>query len=671
VASEPDGAARTALFPLPLLPFPQPPQSRSRRVRARFNRALATNLAANRVMSSLNHLNTSYSSSYSPTTASSTSAARTRTPTLTQSRVIAHVYQSCKRFSRRSPVPTGALVGEAISDSLSELFDQQTPTPLSYTSASNPALPIIASKVSLPDQAGTANLLDLLPTELVEVYSDPSKCLRPPQDRPPAPKPIRFASPSEYAALVRALRARGMVTFTQSPRVVNGVFGVPKDGDRIRLIIDARPANTWFREPPKIELPTPDVLARLQACSDQPLYVGKVDLDNFYHRVRLPTWMAPYFCLPPVRAGDVGLTDFPPDAVVYPSCTTLPMGWSHSVFVAQRAHEHFTTTKTSLRASDRVTTDSDVMLDRVRHSIYIDDVGFYGHDKAAVDRAQDEYIVKAAEHGLPAKPTKVTQPSADGVEVTGLVIDGSDLTIGVSPDKLRALRAETSALTRRGFATGVELSRLVGSWTWAALPARPALSVFSSVYRFIETAQNRRFTLWPTVVRELNTIADLAPLLYASLGASWHSTVLATDASEYGLGVVATELGKTDPNALVRHYNVEMPAVAADFVTSSRWRKIVGAVWKRPEHINRLEARALHTALRWCLSRPTVTGSRLLMFSDSSTVCGSVNKGRSSSPEILRILRSIASHLLVSGCSLTVRWVPSSINPADGASRGR
>lgn len=40
----------------------------------------------------------------------------------------------------------------------------------------------------------------------------------------------------------------------------------------------------------------------------------------------------------------------------------------------------------------------------------------------------------------------------------------------------------------------------------------------NSVYRFMQCAGNRRFILWPSVVRELSTIVGIAPLLHASIG---------------------------------------------------------------------------------------------------------------------------------------------------------
>ena len=84
-----------------------------------------------------------------------------------------------------------------------------------------------------------------------------------------------------------------MLDFTTRPKAVCGVFGVPKDGGAaIRLIIDARPANLLFKTPPKVGLPTPDVLARMRVAPGAPFFTAKADVDNFYNRLRCPHWFA-------------------------------------------------------------------------------------------------------------------------------------------------------------------------------------------------------------------------------------------------------------------------------------------------------------------------------------------------------------------------------------------
>src|SRR5690349_4242743 len=159
----------------------------------------------------------------------------------------------------------------------------------------------------------------------------------------------------------------------------------------------------------------------LQVDPGVAVWVAKVDLDNFYHRLLLPEWMQPYFGLPPVLASDIGVDG---EGLVYPCCKTLPMGWSHSVFVAQACHEYLLDTRTRLRPEDRVTVAGDLRLDRTRHQAYIDDLILLGPDRDQVDELQQHYMGVVGGVGLPAKMSKVVRPRCDGVECLGLEVDG-------------------------------------------------------------------------------------------------------------------------------------------------------------------------------------------------------------------------------------------------------
>src|SRR6476660_6798045 len=98
----------------------------------------------------------------------------------------------------------------------------------------------------------------------------------------------------------------GMLSYTTTPMCVNGLFGVAKDGDSIRLIIDCRPANALLVPSPHVALPTPDLITKFHVPLDQPLFAAKVDLSDYYHRIKMPAAWHPYFALPPVKAGDIG-----------------------------------------------------------------------------------------------------------------------------------------------------------------------------------------------------------------------------------------------------------------------------------------------------------------------------------------------------------------------------
>lgn len=606
---------------------------------------------ANKCFSSLNLLSTSFGArSFIHHSTSVFSPERTR------HRLSTHVLDACRRFVGRHNVCDDSVFP-----------NMEFPHGFSYANAAHSAVPLAAPRVSLPSEAGTADLLDLLPPHLSTLYATPELLLRSSPARCRVRPSASCESPQDYIALIARLLDLGMVDLRAHVSVVNGVFGVRKDEHSLRLIIDARPANAAFIEPPHIDLPTPDLFAHLQA-SDQPLFVAKVDLDNFYHRLRIPQWMVPYFGLPPVPAAAFGLTG----DVVYPCCTTLPMGFSHSVFLAQHCHEHLLNTRTPLQPHDRITPTSDLLLNRTRHAAYIDDCILIGPDPVQIRAYQQHYLLVVADSGIPAKPSKVVPPTSDSVECLGFEIDGHRHTVGVSTAKLRSLIALTERLIARGFCTGLDLAELVGRWSWAILARRPAFAAFNSVYRFIQKAGRRYFDLWPSVVRELHLVIGLSPLLFARIDSGWFRRCVATDASQTGMGVVSASLPDHRAVAFAGLSSTSAAEIAS--VPSLPWATIVSSPWRvssnsGPEHINVLELRAITTALRWVLSSPSSPGRRVLLFTDSTVAALAVSKGRSSSFQILRRLRYLSSLVLASGLQLFCRWLPSELNPADGPSR--
>ena len=78
---------------------------------------------------------------------------------------------------------------------------------------------------------------------------------------------------------------------------------------------------------------------------------------------------------------------------------------------------------------------------------------------------------------------------------------------------------------------------LLGHLTWAGLIRRECLAFFSEVYAFQRAAGTQVIRMWPGVARELTWIRGVLPLLAADLSASWSPQVMASDASDFGVGV--------------------------------------------------------------------------------------------------------------------------------------
>jgi len=247
--------------------------------------------------------------------------------------------------------------------------------------------------------------------------------------------------------------------------------------------------------------------------------------------------------------------------------------------------------RSALSPADRISRSTDLRVDRTRHQVYVDDLACLATTLQPY-ATQDRYIDVAERNGFVVKRSKVVRPSCVGVDVVGLKVDGRKHTIGLSAEKLERLCQYTRGLLAAGECTGLDLAHIVGRWTWASLARRPALSAFSAVYRFIQCAGTRVFTLWPTVRRELEMVMGLAPLLYASTSAAWVDRVVATDASETGMGVVAAAA----PRALVSAAEVQgsafggpsgvaaLAAGSADdlrrFTSEASWSTIVSSQWR-------------------------------------------------------------------------------------------
>ena len=672
------------MFPLPAVPDPRPSSAHSRRLQQRARRAAVETRLANGAIEALNAL----SMSSTNTTRTQTRNAPNTYPARSL-RAVAHVQACAKRYvSRLAPSC------ENSSDDSYMLRDTQDLFTASYSYTTD-ALRLSADRVALPSEPGTADLLDILPPDLARRYEHFDEALfRPVDEREPAPSVLLVESNDEYLKLIRRMYSLEMVRFTTEPVVVNGLFGTAKSDGMIRLVFDGRPVNAWFVASPAMELPTPDLLARLHCEPGETIYVAKADLDNFYHRIRMPSWMHPYFALPAVRAGDVGADGFAPDTLVYPCCTTMPMGFSHAATLAQKGHEHQVASRTSLLAVDRVTRSSDFSLARPRHGIYIDDFFQLG-TSAFLDvmRARlAEYVAAMDSIFLPVKRSKLVAPSADGVVVIGVEVHGRERTVGVLPSSLDALVRRTQTVLAAGKCTGRAMSSLVGHWTWAMLPRRPTLAIFSAVYRFIEVAGMKLFDIWKGVRGELSTVMALVPLLSARMDAPWFPRTIATDASEFGQGVVAAYAQE----AALCHMSLSVPPLVAESLPSQRqdllsaesevegvvvdrslhpalsvlrWATIVASPWLFPEHINVLELRALTTGLRWMSSFPSAVGCRLVLWCDSLVCVFAVRKGRSSSRDLLARLRVVAAYALALGVQLYCNWIPTELNPADEPSR--
>jgi hypothetical protein len=461
-----------------------------------------------------------------------------------------------------------------------------------------------------------------------------------------------------------------------------------------------------FVDPPHVPLCGPSHLVQLHLPEGEGMYVAKSDLSNFYHHLGLPEWLQPYFALPPLRPDELAELGLPLGAP-FPCCTTMPMGWSHAVYLAQAVHQNVLYRAKAVHPEDNLLCmlSPSVSHTRVIHGLVVDDFFLFCLDRNLASRVFDTVLAAYRLAGFVVKASKIVRPTLDVVKVIGFNICGRSGIIALPRESQVSLVRSTLAVLRARTVTGILLSHVVGRWTWVMMLRRPSLSILQQCYRYCEVAQGAHFTLWPSVRRELHSLLSILPLLTARLGDSFFTTAIASDASELAAGVVTAPLTpqlhtQLWPLCSTRHCMVQqarlnsnlvrasLPSLAASMpdhadvlssvvfdafyasITAMPWRTLLSHAWRDEEHINSLELRAALLAVHWVLSRgPRALGRRVYLLLDSAVAFFTLWKGRSSSPRLLLVLRKINALLLAGGLTLLPGWLPSAVNPADAPSR--
>jgi hypothetical protein len=521
---------------------------------------------------------------------------------------------------------------------------------------------MVAARVALPSKTRGVDMLSLLSPESAALWSSPTKLMLSAWEqrrrgiRPV--KPYVGIDPVEYPRYIaRKLQADMVYLVRRSPDMVfNGVFGIVKDpaDDSIRDIIDARPFNcARGKVATPVRLPTPADLARLQFAPGERVVVGKMDLSNYYHHIRTPRWMHRLCALPPLTSQQLTSMGLDPTGPCVPVCSTLCMGVLDAVPIAQEISVRIARAACpSLRFLHELPRDTPVVMSLGPVlAIYLDD---FAPIAAEQHSSQAQSAKAALQAGMEAAgflvhPKKDVAVSPAPCDVIGCRISNSaseGVVMGPSPSRSLRLAARTLDFLHRTEASSKQLESLLGEWAWSLLAFRPLFSVFFSVYRFVRLAgaSASPFSIWPSVRREFFVQLALLPLLRARLSRPRGPRVYFTDASNFGGAVVSRP--------------AFLPHVTCFSVDASR-------VWEYPDHINALEFRSVLDMLGLA-----VGGHTHPLRVDSQVVLGILRKGRSSSWSLNKLARRAAGLQLARGVGVTVDYVPSAANPADGPSRG-
>jgi hypothetical protein len=182
-------------------------------------------------------------------------------------------------------------------------------TSVYFGGASN-VVPVVAEHVSLPSRAMGVSVETLLPENWAQFYRNPDNVLIPDQDRQPlGPLAPSTASPVELGKLYARMQGLGLVRLVRNgeAKATSPIFALQKEvgADEQRVIVNMVTVNQWFTTPPKLDLASPDDLAKLQMEPNITYELQTHDLSSYYNQLLLDgdlAYLQDYLGLPPVPA---------------------------------------------------------------------------------------------------------------------------------------------------------------------------------------------------------------------------------------------------------------------------------------------------------------------------------------------------------------------------------
>ncbi|CAK0865122.1 unnamed protein product, partial [Prorocentrum cordatum] len=361
--------------------------------------------------------------------------------------------------------------------------------------------------------------------------------------------PVLRSSRTERWRLFRVLHELDLITFRRRLRARAALFFVKKKkpGD-IRMIVDARQANSCHRAPPTSRLGSAGALADLdlsvggESVDGVGSAVGwdphgnEADVEDCFYNFAidgLAEWFGFDDPLPAAEIrGTYGINvgafwdpelsmmvSVKDDMVLYPCMRATCMGWSWALYFAQEAASAMT--ERALRSPSLPTPAMvkehhpapDLRESKVMGSVYVDNITIFGRDASLAREASSALQAEADRSGLPitwSYPDVVTHLETVGVEIV------------LKKGKLR------NKASRVWLGHAVSLLML----------ARPGYAALSATHRFAEVARGVRTPLPREVMHEMRLVAGLVWLAEVDLAAAYVPHVYASASADNGHGLM-------------------------------------------------------------------------------------------------------------------------------------
>ncbi len=540
-------------------------------------------------------------------------------------------------------------------------------------------------------------------------------------DRSGVPRVHVRAEKKELISLYQKMAATGRLLPLSAEDVdeelTSGLFAVPKDMRRDRLIMDSRPANSVEEGANRwTQCAASSInVAQLELAEDEVLRMSGQDVKDFYYQFRVG----------PQRLRRNALGSFLTYAELrlifgeemklpleggFVALNTMAMGDIVACEVAQGSH-------LGVLLQHRCFHPKELL--RYRHpcprgpfsaGVVIDDLVFL--EKLLKTRPMDEptvadgrmaTVLEAYESvHLPTNPKKAFYNSATA-SFWGVSVDGDKGLVRPNPQRFWPLAVVTMRCVLLGVVSISLLESLAGSWISIFVLRRRMMCTMEVVFKALHCGAGPGdvLRLSKELKSELLSFVLLGMVCVSNLRARTLPLLKATDSSSWGMAAVETVLPVNVARELGRFcltksvwskmlppgkawlrtkqmldYREELPD-GEHFDTHPLWETVARCcsykeLWRLPHrrevHINVSELEAcLREEARVGLNLQSVRCSFAL---DSQVALGALVKGRSSSGPLNSLLRRSLAVFVGSDLYPTYGFYPTAINPADGPTRG-
>ena len=581
------------------------------------------------------------------------------------------------------------------------------------------ALPVVAERVAIPEEAGQVDPRRCLERSRAEVVDRLPDLRLPEALWGEEVVACHRVAVHEESSLLRRLWAAKMITFVpeqELPRrrdgrlLLGGLFAVRKNEKEDRLIFDRRPENATMKRLDWAKLPAGACFCRMVLAENEILRGSGDDLRNYYYTLALPPEWVRFNGfgrrVDPKLLAEAGFDA----AVPHRACLrVLGMGDVNGCAIAQATHEAVLRRGGLLDKANTLVYGEPVPKSRVWQGAYLDDllityrlalahrVALDGSFRppAPLPQDPDVMLTRAAEHAYHQANLSRAEHKAFRCETKfkawGAEVDGVRGRAGAPLDVRRQVWQILRKIVDLGFCTKEILQRVLGFVCFIFQYRREFYSLQHHIYRYIEGMKIDRWVRLPNqIIDELRSIAFHLPFAFWSMRRELGRDLVATDATPTTGGATSAAVSEDLARELWRRSEVRGAPVRLDhaedllpgapvpqepsrFASSLchclRWRVLSSYTFRQTSHINLQELRAFKRELCRIASSFSSTGRIQIFVNDSKVTVGAVAKGRSSSFKVNGLLRSIVPFLLFGDVTVALLWVETHANPADHPSR--